>query len=526
MRLAVLIMVVLGTSSACTPIPPLDAPANLASVPTPSVTAAPPETFLRVVSPERKTREARVSLNFPRIALADALSEALPQHAILPMDTGVNLQRSIAIRAGGLPVSDFLSYVAGITGYDIALDGRTIRIASTSVRTWDLSAIATRNTATASISTSSGAASASSDSASSDTTTSATGERTTQLELGNSDDAFEVAVRNARSILGIADSETDTGGAASASSDIGLTPYPGTPSTQSSPDAGADATGNAPRTWLAADRRLGTITAGGPPQRIRELDRYLSDLADRGLRQIHLALIIVDVTWSDSVAQGVDWSAVFNDGRSNVAFSSAARQSVTDAGTWAVTGTLGAGTKWTLNVLTELLAKNARAYDIKRGYATLMNGGSAALNVGQEFSYVSDVDATADQNGNVTETSTLSRLSVGIKYLVSARTTRNGRILIDLVPELSSVTRYDTLTSGSQSFQSPVVAPVSMATQVISRSGRPVYVGGITSDRVARALKQLPISADNPLNRVLGSSLDEQEHRELLFIITPTELSV
>ncbi|MCB1733695.1 MAG: hypothetical protein H6981_01265 [Gammaproteobacteria bacterium] len=508
----------------CTTLEPLDPAESVASIPQVQVTPSAPKTFLRVVTPERKTSEARVSLNLPHAALADALSDALPRHAILPMDAGVDLRKPISIVAGQLPVSDFLRYIAGITGYDVTLDGRTIRIASTSVKTWDLSAIATANTSSASISSSNESSSSASD-GSSESSSESSGGRSTKLELSNADDAFQVAVQNSQRILGV--SETDSGAGASTVADAtGETFPPAFPAAPAQASSESNTPSDfAPRTWLAADRRLGTITAGGPPQRIRELDRYLSDLADRGLRQIHLSLIVVDVTWSNSVAQGLDWSAVFNDGRSSVTLNSSARSAIADSGTWAVTGSLVSGTKWTLNILTELLAKNARSYDITRGSITLLNGGSAYINVGEEFSYVADIEALADLNGNVTETATLGRLSVGTKFLVSARTTRNDRILIDLAPELSSVTRFDTLTSGSQTFQSPVVGPALTATQVISRSGRPVYVGGVTSDRVARALKQLPLAPDNPLNRVLGSSLDEQSHRELLFIITPTELA-
>ncbi len=506
--------------SACAELTPLSPPADL---PTATIVHAAPSTFIHYVSPEKRRKQRLVNVNNERIALADALSDGLPGQSILPMDEGVDLTRMFAVRAIKMPTSNYLAYLSAISGYDIELDGSLVRISSMSMRSWDLAFLATHTSGSATVETSSSDSNSTPDTTGTSATTSTgsgNAQNTTTRQMSNTVDAWNNAIGNARSILRLSNSTGSTGNVSTDA--LGITAQvPPVPSTV----AVSNGTNTYSNAWLAADRRTGTVYAVGPPQAMRQLDRYFSGLVADGTRQITLKLTIVDVVWKNSVSQGVDWSAVFNDGISNLTLGSAAQHTLENAGRWAVSGTVSAGSKFTIDVLLEMLRTNARTYTITRPTVTLLNGESAFFRIGENFRFISNVSAVPDQNGNVIESSEVEAIGVGMGLFVSGRFNRQNRIVMDLAPNVTNITGFRTLsTGGTQSFETPITAPLLLATKVISRSGQPVFVAGLTSDKLSRSIKGLSLPNDNPLSSILSSSLNESEHREVLFILTPYEV--
>ena len=161
---------------------------------------------------------------------------------------------------------------------------------------------------------------------------------------------------------------------------------------------------------------------------------------------------------------------------------------------------------------------------------TITNGYTAYLGSTQEFSFVSNVEFLPLTSGNSSNaasdtaiTTQLSRVNVGIKIAVTPRILDNGKILVNIVPFLSSITGFTPIKSGGEIFETPNIALQEMATQVITESGNPIYLGGLVVNRMLQNTKNLPIK-NKALAKALGSASFEEENSELVIVVTPREV--
>ena len=128
-----------------------------------------------------------------------------------------------------------------------------------------------------------------------------------------------------------------------------------------------------------------------------------------------------------------------------------------------------------------------------------------------------------DVNGNVTQTPIFDRIQVGVTLQVSARVLDDERLMLDIVPVVSSISGEDAFTIDGNDFSIPRTALQQLTTQVIARSGRPIKLGGLITRKIASELSGLPFrdSLGNAFNFLFDSEQNELEKRELVLVVTP-----
>ena len=134
------------------------------------------------------------------------------------------------------------------------------------------------------------------------------------------------------------------------------------------------------------------------------------------------------------------------------------------------------------------------------------------------------MNATPDGDGNVITTSEMARMSVGVEMRVTPKILPDNRIVVSIVPIISSIKSFTTVTSGSgisvQEFQTPNIALQKLATKVIVESGKTIHLGGLIATKVVNAAKGLPNAGIfDVFFRGVQKSL---ERREIVILITPT----
>ena len=248
---------------------------------------------------------------------------------------------------------------------------------------------------------------------------------------------------------------------------------------------------------------------------------------------MHLQGAILDITTTRGEGYGIDWNAIYQNsaGDKSVTFAGETTQalSIVDGGNWSVAASIPFG-NLTLDAIVESLREQGSVTLQSQPRLTVTNGYTAYLGSTQEFSFVSGVEflpLTASGNGNVASdtaiTTTLSRVNVGIKIAVTPKMLDDGKILVDIVPILSSITGFTSISSGGEVFETPNIALQELATQVITTSGTPIYLGGLIVNRVLQNTQRLPIK-NKLLAKALGGAKFEQENSELLIVITPQEV--
>ncbi len=119
---------------------------------------------------------------------------------------------------------------------------------------------------------------------------------------------------------------------------------------------------------------------------------------------------------------------------------------------------------------------------------------------------------------------------LGIKLKVTPHINEKGEIVVDLIPEISDLLRYDTLDAASG-----VVAPVfSMRqanTQVMIKDGDTIFIGGLIRERDLNIRKKLPFLGDMfgdiPYFGLLFTKKEiTKQKTELIFFITVNLMTI
>lgn len=512
--------------------------------------------FVSITTSRKQILDERVTINQPRVALMDALTHpaALTNANVIALDAGVNLAMKIGVRAQNSRIIDYIRQIEGTTDYKIDViqnsDGVVLQVASTMTQSWDMAALAdmpeatTRSgfSATTQQNSSGGGAGAmggsasGSDASSQGQTQSASG---TNIVTTRQDETWTTLIEDAKRILGLIED-----GQSNSTSNSNNNQNTLVPQLQEGDDP-IDFLNNYSRAlddemnpyfdtpWVVGNKRLGKITAYGKPSQIRRLDEHFSKLETDSQRQVHLSGAILDIKTTRGEGYGVDWNAIYQngDGDRTVTFAGETTQalSIVDGGNWSIAASIPFG-NLTLNSIVESLREQGSVTLQSQPRLTVTNGYTAYLGSTQEFSFVSGVEflpLTAGGDGNVASdtaiTTTLSRVNVGIKIAVTPKMLDDGKILVDIVPILSSITGFTPISSGGEVFETPNIALQELATQVITTSGTPIYLGGLIINRVLQNTQRLPIQ-NELLAKALGGARFEQENSELLIVITPQEV--
>jgi len=517
--------------------------------PMPQLESAKPEvrSYVRISSPKHQILKQKTRVNRQSISIADALMapKGLTKVQLIAKDGGVVLSKTVSLRVVDMTIQDYLKNLGTITNYDYQLDvsGDTpvIEIASMITREWNLAAIS--NMPDSEINAGLSATISSSIDDESDGS-SGSGAR---LKITRDDDVWEKTIEQAKLILE-QDLGSTSGNSFSPAEEMIGSEGLAIPDLMggegfSSPQTSSASSSAAAKGWLVENRRLGTITAYGTPNNIKLLDDWMSDMEKNMNRQIFLDVAILDVSTSKGDGRGVDWSAVYNNsgyqdgdtGIGSISLSGSNKDggalSVVDGGTWALS-TAGKVGSVSLNAIINALSEEGSVKLQSQPKLTVTNGYTAYLGATEEISYVSDieilpVDSTDGGVGDPIVSTNLSRVSVGLKLAVTPRILKNGDILVEVVPIISTIKGFTEIDNGGQKIATPNIAMQELATQVITKSGKPIHLGGLILSRIIENAKRVPLpggEATQALGELLGSMKIEEEGKELLIIITPTEV--
>ena len=464
-----------------------------------------PPVYVRPLPPPpHPSLSRKVRVNFPSgdVALQTAIVKALPfPVTVVARDEAADLKVPISVRADGITVEAYIKQLEGESGYQIKLlpEQNIVEVSALVTRTWHLPALAGMGEFNARLGFNED------DDEEEDNSSGVERSHTMRSAVAHDDDVWASIMAHAHCILGTNGCKHGESGEISGD--------------KTAVKAGSRRSGN---TWLVDNRRLGTISAGGRPQPIALLDRWLSEMVADSLRLVRLECAILDVATDERHASGIDFDAIFGDED----FVRVTRNPVASNNDEfdLVVGTVLDSGRFNLDFFIRRLARRADVKVKSRARLVVTNAATAYLNTGEVFSYLSGIESVATE-GVATTSFEQSRLQVGLELAVTPRMLDDsGRILVEVVPILSSVVRFDELGDGENRVNTPVIALRQMSSQAITRSGRPVIIGGLSWDRLALD-ERSPINT-TLLKKWLSSHNREVESRQLLIVITPWEVEV
>ena len=140
----------------------------------------------------------------------------------------------------------------------------------------------------------------------------------------------------------------------------------------------------------------------------------------------------------------------------------------------------------------------------------------ATIPVGQEVPFI--------RNSRTTETgqtiNTIEYEDVGIILTVTPHINPEGLVILDVVPEISTIT--DTTVPISETVNATVYAKRSATTQVAIYNGQTIVIGGLMEDRIIDAVRKVPVLGDIPLlGELFKHTSKDKIKTELLIFLTP-----
>lgn len=478
------------------------------------------ETFRRRVDHKERYFDKRINVGGIDLPMIEVIKEAFPGINVIPQDPSVDISRPINIRAVEMTVDDFIRYVEAASGYELTLTkNNTLLVESFVSKQFNLAAFASNRYSRSDVSTrSSSSANFSAVEGEGNDGESTGATAGTQAYVEAVDDHWQEMIAGARAILGVEDDansssdddESNAFGSSQAALLRGLDPIPG-------PER---------EPFLTASRATGLVLAAGKPERMRLLSSYFENSTDLATKQVHVDFKMYDVTLRDQAATGIDWNALadlqLNGNPISLGLNGSA-DFINGENVWGLAGQY-ASDDLSVDLLLNFLKQYGKTELINQPSLTLRNGATSVINAGEQFSLIGGFEQNQDINGNITQSPIINRIQVGVTLQVSARVLDDERLMLDIVPVVSSISGSDTFSIQDSDFSIPRTALQQLSTQVIARSGRPIKLGGLITKKIASELSGLPFKNEalgKTFNFLFDSEQNELEKRELVLIVTP-----
>ncbi len=407
------------------------------------------------------------------IELRNLLNLVFPDAYIITEGKGISLNQKISIDGKNLTQSEFLELLSSLSGYRIELEkANKLSISSVAYRRWNVASLVSLpevETTVGGLSTGDAG-------------------NSTQITISKDDETWEDLLAGLEKILG-------EGGV------------------------------------IVDHRRLGEIYAAGNPDRLVLADQWMKKIVESSTRQILLDVAIVEVTLNDGEATGLDWKAIYTkNANSNISLERTALQNLPGSGAWDLVTNYTSG-KFQLTSLVNLLKQHGKVSVQHQPSLTVTNGSTAYLGSTEQFSYLAGFEreevTSATDRRTIIYRPEVVEIQIGVNIAVTARILENDNILIEVVPVISALQGFDELSFNAinedQALRVPKISLQELSTQVITKSGQSVHLGGLVIEKLSESSSKLP-TGSKFLNLLSNSQKQELEKREVLIIVTPTEV--
>ena len=270
------------------------------------------------------------------------------------------------------------------------------------------------------------------------------------------------------------------------------------------------ATDLAGKVRVVANTDTNSLLLMAAPKHFPKLRLILAEL-DRPVPQVLIKVLIAEVTHSEGIDLGVEFSAA------NLRPSGRGSEVATDFNVTASSeGVLFKMQEQYVSVALRMLGKVGKLDILSRPYVLASNNKEATITVGKEVPFIT--------NSRTTETgqtiNTIQYEDIGIILKVTPHINPEGVVIMDVNPEISSLTGETVPIS--ETVNAEVFAKRSATSRVAVRDGQTIVIGGLMEDRKTKTVTKVPLLGDIPyLGALFRRTEMETSKTELLIFLTP-----
>ena len=272
--------------------------------------------------------------------------------------------------------------------------------------------------------------------------------------------------------------------------------------------------------FYSVDPALGLITITAPRPLLDKVQIYVDTLKEEMYKQINIEAKILEVTLEKSSEKGIDWSGLLKDSVFNVnmAFGTGG-QVYPDAGGFLDTITIEAKS---FELILDALESQGTTKVLANPRISVMNGQPAVIYVGDNVTYISEVETTTDE-GTVTTSATTAQVVSGLRLEVYATIMSDDEIVMSIIPMISQLEQpIEYKQFGLNQVGLPFVRERTMNSIVRLNNGEMLIVGGlIQSVETDEGSNIVGLGKIPGLQYLFGNKSDNLVRKELVILLRP-----
>ena len=242
------------------------------------------------------------------------------------------------------------------------------------------------------------------------------------------------------------------------------------------------------------------------PEFLRRVATLVAEI-DRQPTQVLIEAKILEVTLNDEDSSGLDWSKFFDSDGGSGEFGGQGLNSA------ASPGLFFSYTNDNITVALDALTSQGRVRTLSSPKLLAVENQESSVIVGDRRGY--SVITTINQ----VTTESVEFLESGVILRVTPSVDTNGKIMMDIHPEVSTGV-IDPLTGITSQSTTEV------STRMIVPDGQTIFVGGLIKHRVEESQKGIPVLSRIPgIGRLFSSRQNNKSNTETIVLITPTILN-
>jgi len=272
--------------------------------------------------------------------------------------------------------------------------------------------------------------------------------------------------------------------------------------------------------FYSVDPSLGLITVTAPRPLLDKIQIYVDTLKEEMYKQINIEAKILEVTLEKNSEKGIDWSGLLKD--SSFSFNATfgkAGQIYPDAGGFIDTLTMDAKS---FSLVLDALEDQGTTKVLANPRISVMNGQPAVIYVGDNVTYISQVETTTDE-GTVTTSATTAQVVSGLRLEVYATIMSDNEIVMSIIPMISQLEEpIEYRQFGLNQVGLPFVRERTMNSMVRLKNGEMLIVGGLISSVETESGSNIVGLGKLPgLKYLFGNEADGLIRKELVILLRP-----
>lgn len=279
--------------------------------------------------------------------------------------------------------------------------------------------------------------------------------------------------------------------------------------------------------------QAGLVTVRGLPEEIAAVRKFIEDTENHLHRQVIIEAKIMEVTLSDEFQQGVRWEQILNSvGGSAEAVFSTSGEVIGNVISTAIGGvnTIGVSKQNGNSSFTgviELLQTQGNVQVLSSPRITATNNQKAIIKVGEDEYFVTEVSSTTTTGTSTTTTPEvkLTPFFSGIALDVTPQISEDGSVILHVHPSVTITKEQNkSIQLGSELLVLPLAQSNVRESDTIIRanSGEVVIIGGLIETYTTDIESKTPLLGDIPfLGELFKNKSQKTQKRELVIMLKP-----